>query len=190
MTTKDELKSLLLEILTESLNGGSQELGFVDRLQAVRYVFVNRTKPDCLWYEWDNDAKVHLPIHQKFIQGRLTEVATRETEFKGKPSVKVIFTFDCGNAGIIKLESARDTVFTRNVLLALWQMPMERLEQNLGIMVKEGDDDKVILPEIYSSGIRVQIDFNLSIETADLIDAVQQKLNGSSEDETNDDTEF
>lgn len=181
MTTKAELKQLLLELLGAE---GDQKLGFGDAPgSSGRLVFVNRQYPDCLWYEWDSEARKHIPIEESAITGTLREIGFRDAEFRNKAATKIQFKFNCGEQGLISLESAVSTVFAKVVLLTLSQIPKADLSGVITLAVKKGTTDAVILPEVYVKGQRVSVEYPENFKRSDfdiysLIDAVATAING------------
>ncbi|MGL5060008.1 MAG: hypothetical protein ACRC62_08495 [Microcoleus sp.] len=142
------LTQILDELRSQSTRSQSKAMmGFSDPPK-VRYVYANRQYPDCLWYFWDGEKKVHEPIEHHALTGIVEKIEIEEKEFRGKPDRKVNIRVRADRTYVI--QSGTETMFAKGLIYTLSKLPAEAFAQPIMIAVESGDTDQVLFCRVYN----------------------------------------
>lgn len=147
----------LLKSIAESLKAiatgqnSSPQLGFVQPPKAT-WIYANRTQGD-RWY-WRNNSGEYELCPTSALSGRLVQLEFKQVTRRQQPVWKLWAILEADRTYII--ESGRDSVFAKSLLVAIASLEPGKLEQPITLEVYPADqNEESLFCNVYVEGERI-----------------------------------
>lgn len=167
---EEQVKVALLELL-----GSGNALGFCDPPKPI-VIYANRSHANAIWYTWDFDNNVHIPIEKRAIACVVTGVNVVEKEYKNKPDKKFQVQVQADRAYTI--ESGLDTQFAKGLIASLDALGADILKP-IVIEAEAGDTETVLFCRVYLDGKSVRTPKHEDIDFVNSLGRISLALGGA-----------
>lgn len=145
MKSAVKMDDLIRQVLRQELG-----LGFQDAYRVPLDVEAGTTEDGrrYCWGVFDHDRQVFVPELRNALVGYLQGVGVKKgNEYKGKVPQKLIVHMSCGAKGSYSIKSGLETAFSKSILSEI--ASLEKPAEPVKLVVKPGEDGKVVLPSLY-----------------------------------------
>lgn len=150
----------------------TMELGFCVSPR-TKEIYVSRKYPDCLWYFYDFDADIHIPIEHDAIKGILTKVEIKDYVYKGDDKPKLKAHMDCGDR-VLVLVMGLDTIISKGFLNSVDNLDVQK--PFIFEPVAGTKEEKVLFSHVCQNGESVYIQKEALKEVPIVLASVMSKL--------------